>query len=1389
MQGMADAPMRKNAAGGGRSTVYSFERDQLTGLYNRQGFDHAVRTLIDSHPDVPFTILYGDIDRFKVFNDRFGTEAGDRLLAAIGNKVAAILPPDSVAARLRADHYVCCMPRDQCDPECAVSLLDAWFSTYPMPFAFFVRMGVYNIEDPSMDVSLMTDRALLALHKAKAGAQSSKYASFDESLHDSVVREQELAGEMKEALETGQFELFFQPQYRFSTKHMVGAEVLARWRHPEKGLISPAEFIPVFERTGLISTLDYYMWAEACRCLRTWLDEAGPGNEARVPHLSVNLSRADIYRADLCDYLVKLIEEYKIPSDLLHLEITESAYVEAPEQLTETVTFLQEAGFTVEMDDFGSGYSSLNALKDVPVDVLKLDLRFLDARNDTRGGIILASVVRMARWLDVPVIAEGVESESQALFLSSIGCDMMQGFWFSRPMDRASFEQLLEREEQGSLVTDGLQHSPEDYARFWDAESLVALLFNNYVGPAAVAEYDGSHFEVVRANDEFSSVLHLQADQFARTLPEVFGDLSGADRERLDEALEKALGGTAHGECELRVRGRGQDFWVRASIRVLARTGAVSSLLVMLDEITETQILRDRLHGAMDGVPGGLVFYRIDDGNPMLLDFNDATAEFAGLTRDEYEEQCEKDPFALVLEDDRWTAAGIIEDLRAGASRSEGLVRVVHADGSLRWMSLFASLTHRTEHSMYLVVAMQDVTKDKERDLSYRHLAEQQQQLYESIPCGVVRYTAEETPRFESANRTAWRILGCSTHQEMLAYVSGDPYRPLDQGARDGMQRVTQRLLDGEPSVSFSIDIARKDGSTCSIEGMAALATTSDGTIIVQSAFNDVTAQRLERNKRELQKFASVLYSAYDEVFEYDVVDQTFLLHYSSRRLAENARPAPIEHALDRWLCHVVSSDDRQAIRSIFDRCRREPLEEPLSITYRCEINGATVWNQSTFLRVSESSVLCCNNDVSDRMDAEDARLTERVSDIVENLPAGIAVYDLDDDGLHLRFISDTLYALMDVELHDDEAIMSCSAIVALEDAKSFLAQYDDHWSNFTVEREIERKSGSFVARVQGRTVLQESGTVRIYAVVTDISDEVRERNESAWQNERYRILSELTHTISFDYSSNSDTVLLYIDRTGNGMEAQVIPNYLQTLSETRTGVVHPSSIDTVRAMFEHARAGAKGEIIEYRADYYGTGYQWYRANLFVAHDESGAWHLVGLIENIQSERELRLLAEHDAVTGLSNNASTRNLIDSALADPHVCAHSVCAVIDLDDFKNVNDTFGHLKGDELLQQVGSLLRSSCRECDVVGRVGGDEFVAFLKNINLDVAARKLVGIKRNVEQLVVYDDAGACLRPSLSIGATPTCADDVTYSDVFSRADKALYQAKRAGKNRLRITR
>ncbi|MEA4912479.1 MAG: EAL domain-containing protein, partial [Oscillospiraceae bacterium] len=263
---------------------------------------------------------------------------------------------------------------------------------------------------------------------------------YSEAMREKMLREQELTEDMEPALQSGQFEVWFQPQFDYQNGKMSGAEALVRWNHPKRGLISPGEFISLFEKNGRIYELDKYVWEASCRQVSAWRDK----NYAPLT-VSVNVSRIDLYDPQLVDHLVSLVQSYALAPERLHLEITESAYMDNPEQLIDVVCRLHDAGFVVEMDDFGSGYSSLNTLKDVPVDVLKLDVKFLSASiSDARSSSILGSVIRMASAIDLRVIAEGVEDVMHAQLLHELGCRFMQGYYFSKPLRPAEMEKMLE---------------------------------------------------------------------------------------------------------------------------------------------------------------------------------------------------------------------------------------------------------------------------------------------------------------------------------------------------------------------------------------------------------------------------------------------------------------------------------------------------------------------------------------------------------------------------------------------------------------------------------------------------------------------------------------------------------------------------------------------------------------------------------------------------------------------------------------------------------------------------------------------------------------------------------------------------------------------------------
>lgn len=299
--------------------------------------------------------------------------------------------------------------------------------------------GLYIIDDRSLEISQMCDRARLALASVKNNYMQ-RYAYYDESMRQEMLAEQDILNNMHQALEREDFVPFLQPIYSLHFDRPVSAEVLVRWKHPEKGLVPPGSFIPLFEKNRFITNLDHYIWEQACRYIAHRRDEG-----LSVFPLSVNVSRMNLFNPELVSELKSLLRRYKVQPSLLRLEITESAYMDNPQQLIDATHKLQQAGFKILIDDFGSGFSSLNMLKDIPLDILKIDMKFLnDLENSSRAAAILLGIVNIAQHLGMITVAEGVETQFQLDFLRTAGCDNIQGFFYAKPMPMAEFDKFLD---------------------------------------------------------------------------------------------------------------------------------------------------------------------------------------------------------------------------------------------------------------------------------------------------------------------------------------------------------------------------------------------------------------------------------------------------------------------------------------------------------------------------------------------------------------------------------------------------------------------------------------------------------------------------------------------------------------------------------------------------------------------------------------------------------------------------------------------------------------------------------------------------------------------------------------------------------------------------------
>ena len=415
--------------------LYNARHDRLTGLYNRDYFYEAARELLEKHPEKEYLVVYADISDFKMINDIYGTGFGDFALQRVADWVAEDIPEESVCGRLGGDTFGVCLPEDGFDQERTErKLSDFLVDDGTTKHHLLIHIGVYRVTDREMDISVMFDRAHMALSTVKDEYHITT-AWYDEEMRNRVLWNRRISAELKDALWQGQIRPWLQPIVDRNGK-TVGAEALVRWVHPIDGIRPPASFIPVFERNGMIADVDLHMWRCCCSILQRWQRE---GDDRFI---SVNISPKDFQFLDVGKELTGLVREYGILPEKLRLEITETVMMTSQEQRMETLAKLREDGFIIEMDDFGSGYSSLNMLKDMPVDVLKIDMAFLRRAKDTggRGKTIVREIIALARELGIVSLTEGVETEEQYDQLQAMGCQMYQGYFFAKPMPPEDFE-------------------------------------------------------------------------------------------------------------------------------------------------------------------------------------------------------------------------------------------------------------------------------------------------------------------------------------------------------------------------------------------------------------------------------------------------------------------------------------------------------------------------------------------------------------------------------------------------------------------------------------------------------------------------------------------------------------------------------------------------------------------------------------------------------------------------------------------------------------------------------------------------------------------------------------------------------------------------------------
>ena len=807
-----------------------FQKDRTTGLLSKEYFCQQAEKILRSNPDKTYDIICSDVENFKLINDAFGMQGGNKVLKTMGGicqKSTDTL--GGICSRFHADQFVSMIEHTEGYSDELYEALTAETREKCGISNIVIKWGIYQTGDRKISVEQMYDWALQGARSIK-GQYGRYYAFYDDKLRSEMLRDQAILDCMEEALEQGQFQVKLQPKYKAAGGLFTDAEALVRWCHPEWGMQSPAVFIPLFERNGFITKLDQCVWEKVCQLMQQW-DKDG----LEPVNISINVSRADVYNVNLVDTLLDLVKRYNIAPKRLHLEITESVYTESPEDIIQNVTRLREKGFVVEMDDFGSGYSSLNMLNRMPMDILKLDMQFIRTEMEMpESRRTLRYIIGLAHWLNLSVVAEGVETKEQLEHLRNLGCDYIQGYYLAKPMDPADFEELFrqqipeqekkdqtfqligeKKEKKGILLlVDNREEKRQQLEKlFEDSYELVTAVnetevlwniegFGNRISAflismAAVRERDNSVWKSIqREKKVWKTPVLVMGDENEHTEEEALE--MGADDFVFDTRL-------------------GRSFRLRVE-KMLRRERADETYLN--NKARENQF-KEQQEFLNTTLPGGMIGGYREKGCPVYF-INHSMLNYLGY---ENREEFIKDVNGLlgngIHPEDRERAEHQVEEGLNKQGRYSTDYRMKKKDGTYIWIHDTGCCIETEDGREGRMAVCMDITEDKKREQKEKELYEKELSYFTLLPFseggaqGRINLTAD---RMESCVMTADVVpakVG-ESFETTMEHFADSAVDPADRmRVRQIMQRekVLESFYTGKQDYHFEFQ-RRRDNNT-----------------------------------------------------------------------------------------------------------------------------------------------------------------------------------------------------------------------------------------------------------------------------------------------------------------------------------------------------------------------------------------------------------------------------------------------------------------------------------------------------------------------------------------------------------------------------------------------
>ncbi|MEG1805845.1 MAG: EAL domain-containing protein, partial [Clostridia bacterium] len=568
------------------------ERDQLTKIYNKQKFFQVVESKLANGLNGNNFVITFDIENFKLFNELYGMPEGDELLIYIAKVIADSVDFFSdVYCRLDRDNFAIYVEKNKDLLFPFLRKIEKKIKLFNINYNISLYFGIYEIVDTTTTVNMMCDRANMAIEDVK-GMYEKNIVYYLDTKRITLLKEQELLTDMMKAFDNDEYQYFIQPKVNMATGELIGGEALARWISDKRGLVSPGDFIPLAEKSGLISKIDFCIWGKVCYFLRKRLDAGKP-----IVPISVNISRVELYNKNLIVVLNNLVKKYQLDKKYLILEITETVYMENPEQMVQIVRKLQEEGYSIHMDDFGSGYSSLNMLNELKFDVIKLDLRFMSNINaDKKNENIVGFIMSLANWLNVEVIAEGVETAEQMEFLRSIGCIYGQGYLLGRPTPPEKFEQLLDSDIH---IIDVINTEPTinvvKLNDLWDTKSSFSLLFQTFIGGICLIENNNNNFNLIRGNDAFYSIFGVTHDNLKYVKTQILSYIDEKDMHKINDTVIALSKNADSQPIELEIKlSNGERKFLHCNAKTIFRQKKYMYFLVSIEDLTELKLSQEK---------------------------------------------------------------------------------------------------------------------------------------------------------------------------------------------------------------------------------------------------------------------------------------------------------------------------------------------------------------------------------------------------------------------------------------------------------------------------------------------------------------------------------------------------------------------------------------------------------------------------------------------------------------------------------------------------------------------------------------------------------------------------------------------------------------------------